>query len=166
MNLPGWSVCGLIGFSLLSAAGQHQACEWWTLLRGLLRRARCWEPDRSEWRISSIKIPISTLKAHWKKWGDARGKSRSCLYGRSSCWMVSMVIAVSSYVLFNLHALERSRVVFIRIVFSWLSHIVLVRDLTLQQRLFLSEVCNLIHSVTQEQKWPAWFRGSELHLLP
>lgn len=44
--------CGLIGSSLLYAAGQHHTCD-------SCSGARCWEPDRSERRISSIQIPIS-----------------------------------------------------------------------------------------------------------
>lgn len=71
--------------------------------------ARCWEPDRSEGRISSIQIPISFSRQK-REIERCLRESSSCLPERSSLWTVSMVIAVSSYVLFNVHTLERNQV--------------------------------------------------------
>lgn len=94
---------------------------WRPVVQVLLLRA---------WRDRGKKSPYPNTHQHSDEKkegsGEMHSKSRSCFPRCSSLWAVSMVIAVSSYVLFNLHALERSHVMLIRRVFSWLSHILSV----------------------------------------
>lgn len=133
MNLPGWSVCRLIGFK--PHVCSRAASGMWVLnaARGACRTGLAAGSLTGAREESPPSKHPSTLWKRRKR--DVWGESRSYLPERSSLWTVSMVIAVSSYVLFNLLALERSHVMFISVfffIFSWLSHIVPVWKLTLQ----------------------------------
>lgn len=112
---------------------------WGPIVQVLLLRA---------WRDRGKKSPYPNTHQHSEEKkegsGEMHSKSRSCFPHCSSLWAVSMVIAVSSYVLFNLHALERSHVMLIRRVFFHDCHTFCLCE-TLQDITshFFSQVCVL-----------------------